>query len=37
MPIDFVPRLDIAPARISIVELSADVPRVVLVNGASVP
>lgn len=37
MPIDFVHRLDIAPARISIVDLSADAPRVLLVNGDSVP
>ena len=37
MPIDFVHRVDIAPARISIVDLSADAPRVLLVNGDSVP
>jgi probable phosphoglycerate mutase len=37
MPIDFVHRLDVAPARISIVDLSADAPRVLLVNGDSVP
>ena len=36
-PIDFVHRLDIAPARITIVDLSDDAPRVVLVNGDSVP
>jgi probable phosphoglycerate mutase len=37
MPIDFVHRLDIAPARITIVDLSDDAPRVLQVNGDSVP
>jgi broad specificity phosphatase PhoE len=37
MPIDFVHRLDIAPARITIVDLSDDAARVLLVNGDSVP
>ena len=33
MPIDFYWRLDVQPARISVVELSEGVPRVLLVNG----
>jgi broad specificity phosphatase PhoE len=37
IPIDFVHRLDVAPARISIVDLSDDAPRVLLVNGDTVP
>ena len=37
IPVDFVYRLDIAPARISIVDLSDDAVRVVLVNGDSLP
>ena len=37
IPIDFVHRLDVAPARITIVDLSDDAPRVLLVNGDSVP
>jgi broad specificity phosphatase PhoE len=36
-PIDFVHRLDLAPARITIVDLSDDAPRILLVNGDSVP
>ena len=33
MPIDFYHRLEILPARISIVEISAEAPRVLQVNG----
>jgi len=35
MPIDFYWRLEVQPARISVVELSEGVPRVLLVNGDS--
>jgi broad specificity phosphatase PhoE len=37
MPIDFVHRLDIAPARITIVDLGDEAPRILQVNGDSVP
>lgn len=37
MPIDFVQRLDLAPARISVLQLGSAAPRVVQVNGESVP
>jgi probable phosphoglycerate mutase len=37
IPIDFFYRLDIAPASISILELSDGAPRVRLINGDSVP
>jgi hypothetical protein len=33
MPIDFYHRLEILPARISIVEFTDDLPRVLQVNG----
>jgi len=36
MPIDFYSRLDVLPARISVIELGDDAPRVLLVNGDSV-
>ena len=36
-PIDFFLRLEISPARVSIVEISDGPPRVTLVNGDSVP
>jgi probable phosphomutase (TIGR03848 family) len=35
MPMDFYSRVEIEPARISVVELHADAPRVLLVNGDS--
>jgi len=37
IPIDFFYRLDVAPASVSIVELSDSAPRVRLINGDSVP
>jgi broad specificity phosphatase PhoE len=37
MPVDFVHRLEVAPARISVVDLSEDDVRVVQINGDSVP
>jgi probable phosphoglycerate mutase len=37
MPIDFVHRLDIAPARITIVDLGDEAARILQVNGDSVP
>jgi probable phosphoglycerate mutase len=37
MPVDFVLRLDLGPARISVVQLGAGAPRVLQVNGDSVP
>jgi len=33
MPIDFYHRLEVLPARISIIEVSAEPPRVLQVNG----
>jgi probable phosphoglycerate mutase len=37
MPVDFVQRLEISPARISVLQLGAGAPRVLQVNGDSVP
>jgi probable phosphoglycerate mutase len=37
MPIDFVHRLEIAPARVSVVRLDGWAPRVLQVNGESAP
>ncbi len=37
MPIDFVHRLEVAPASVSILELSDGEPRVRLINGDNVP
>jgi probable phosphoglycerate mutase len=37
MPVDFVLRLDLGPARISVLQLGAGAPRVLQVNGDSVP
>ncbi len=37
MPIDFVQRLDLSPARISVLQLGAGAPHVVQVNGENVP
>jgi probable phosphoglycerate mutase len=37
MPIDFLHRLEISPARISVIDLDADSVRVLQVNGDSVP
>jgi probable phosphoglycerate mutase len=37
MPIDFVHRIEISPARISVVQVSEDAVRVLLMNGDSVP
>ncbi len=37
MPVDFVQRLDLAPARISVLQLGAGAPRIVQVNGENVP
>ncbi len=37
MPIDFVQRLDLAPARISVLQLGAGAPHIVQVNGENVP
>jgi probable phosphoglycerate mutase len=37
MPIDFVHRIDISPARISVVQLSDEAARVVLMNADSAP
>jgi broad specificity phosphatase PhoE len=37
MPIDFVHRIEISPARISVVQLSDEAVRVLLVNADSVP
>ncbi|MFN8066788.1 MAG: histidine phosphatase family protein [Vicinamibacterales bacterium] len=37
MPVDFVQRLDLAPARISVLQLGAWAPRVLQVNGDTVP
>jgi broad specificity phosphatase PhoE len=37
MPVDFVLRLDLSPARISVLELGAGAPRVLQVNGDTVP
>ena len=37
MPIDFVQRLDLSPARISVLQLGAGAPHIVQVNGENVP
>lgn len=37
MPVDFVQRLDIMPARISVLQLGGGAPRVLQVNGDTVP
>lgn len=37
MPVDFVLRLELSPARISVLQLGAGAPRVLQVNGDSVP
>ena len=37
MPIDLIHRLEISPARVSVVDLSAEAMRVLLINGDSVP
>jgi len=37
MPVDFVLRLEISPARISVLQLGAGAPRVLQVNGDTVP
>ncbi len=37
MPVDFVLRLDLGPARISVLQLGAGAPRIVQVNGENVP
>ncbi len=37
MPIDFVQRLELAPARISVLQLGAGAPHIVQVNGENVP
>ncbi|HUR32637.1 MAG TPA: histidine phosphatase family protein [Vicinamibacterales bacterium] len=37
MPIDFVQRLDLSPGRISVLQLGHGAPRVLQVNGFSVP
>ncbi len=37
MPVDFVQRLDLAPARISVLQLGGGAPRIVQVNGENVP
>jgi probable phosphoglycerate mutase len=37
MPIDFVLRLDLSPARISVVQIGLGAPRVLQVNGETVP
>ena len=37
MPVDFVQRLDIMPARISVLQLGAGAPRVLQVNGDTAP
>jgi broad specificity phosphatase PhoE len=37
MPIDFVLRLDLSPARISVLQLGEGAPRVLQVNGDTVP
>lgn len=37
MPIDFVQRLDLSPARISVLQLGGGAPHIVQVNGENVP
>jgi probable phosphoglycerate mutase len=37
MPVDFVLRLELSPARISVLQLGAGAPRVLQVNGDSIP
>jgi probable phosphoglycerate mutase len=37
MPVDFVLRLEVSPARISVLQLGAGAPRVLQVNGDTVP
>lgn len=37
MPVDFVLRLDIAPARVSVLQVGEGAPRVLQVNGDTVP
>jgi probable phosphoglycerate mutase len=37
MPVDFVLRLELSPARISVLQLGAGAPRVLQVNGDTVP
>ena len=37
MPVDFVQRLDLAPARISVLQLGGGAPRIIQVNGENVP
>lgn len=37
MPVDFVQRLDLSPARISVLQMGEGAPRVLQVNGESVP
>jgi probable phosphoglycerate mutase len=37
MPVDFVLRLELSPARISVLQVGAGAPRVLQVNGDSVP
>lgn len=37
MPVDFVQRLDLSPARISVLQLGAGAPRVLQVNGDTAP
>ena len=37
MPIDFVQRLELSPARISVLQLGGGAPQIVQVNGENVP
>ena len=37
IPIDFVQRLDLSPARISVVQLGQGIPHVLQINGDTLP
>jgi broad specificity phosphatase PhoE len=37
MPVDFVQRLELSPARVSVLQLGAGAPHVLQVNGETVP